>query len=246
MKILIVILALMISISGYSKTGMVRHNIDSLKEIIENVISKDWFVIKMSDGFEIIYCRTCQLEYEDSLSKSGVRGLILKRNDFYKTHGPDSVNYYSTVNNVLNNTETDLLKMYPMNGVLRFSVKFEDPWSIDRLQKAQDFNNNLKSIVLAQSISKLNNEMFLDFRFWIPEPLYWKNKIADSNSNFIKLPYFSHWLNYSIFITQDKPFFFAGIGFIEKNTFVSLEKKRRKALMQISYALGISDYKILN
>ncbi|MFK8046665.1 MAG: hypothetical protein AB8B72_14295 [Crocinitomicaceae bacterium] len=244
MKTVITTISIIISLSGYSSSGIAVEKIDSILAIVENVVSKEWFILKKTDGFEITFCSTCQRKYEDSVAKSGVKGLLLKRNDFYKIYGPDSVSYYSIVNSSYNNTEKNFLKIYPKNGVLRFSVTFDNVWSIDKIKETQNFNNELKTVALANSISRSNNEMFSDYRFWLPDAIIWRNK--NTKSDFKKLPYYSHWLNFSIFITQDKPYFFAGIGLIEKNTFTSLEEERKKALTQIAFALGINDYKILN
>lgn len=236
-------------------------SIDSLIIRVQNTLSKEWFVEKKANGFDVFFCRSCNENYIDSINntpsynrkniQNNASFKFFTREHFFERNGPDSVSYYSTVSQEFSTNE--IRKYYEANGVMKIMVRLEQKWSKKKYKSIQNKNNTLKNEITKKSLGKSNMTIFEDYRFWVPNQPWLLNRIKDYDFSFQQLPYTSDWFEYSIFIYQDKPTQFCNIMYCDpldnlyyKNKRNKLEHERLTALTSIAYALGIKNYKVLN
>jgi hypothetical protein len=225
-------------------------SVDLIIESIEVNLGNEWYVKKHESGFTAYFCRTCNQKYLDSLKINPV-SLNIDRYYFFDKYGPDSVSYYTTVSFPPQFTEEEELEWYKKNGVLKIRVDFEETWSKAKFKEIYLKNDSLKNEILKESLSKSNESIFADYRYWLPEER-WKKRTQMFDFYFQKLPYSSKFINCSIFIDPSKPEHFCA-PLLTDNTSNYwnvranyLEDERRRALIVISEALGIKNYKIIH
>lgn len=240
-----------------------QDHIDTLIRRVEHVLSDEWFIVKQKNGFDVMFCRSCNDAYLDSVNnkpfynqfegQKSVARNFFSREAFFTENGPDSVCYLPTASRVRSTDTTQIKKLYKANGIMKISVRIAPKWTNIAYVLADSNNTILKNEILKEDLGKTDMSIFEDYRYWIPTQLWLLERIKNFDFSFKQLPYSSVWFNYSIFIYQDKPIQFCKALYCDptqsnyyKDERNNLEHVRAVALNSIAYALGIKDYKILN
>lgn len=259
-KPLLYLFLLAYSFNGFSQK-ISSEKLELIRSEIQSVLGDDWFLTPTKSGFKVTFCRSCQKRYVDSCnSRPENRDWIFppSRELFFDPHHMDSVCYYTTVSNESNPfSENDSMRyvylenFYKTNGILSFEVRIEKKWSDKKYQEVAAKNDTLKKEILKEPLYKMSMNIFSDYRFWLPED-YFKNRTKNYNFYFERLPYSSELYDYSIFIIQDKPYYFCSPLYVDKNDRYfynrisnKLEHERERTLKIIALALGILDFKVV-
>lgn len=230
----------------------------ALIEAIEKVINDDWFVVETQKGFDVFFCRSCQKAFRKELDSLG-SFFAKERYKFFDLTLVDSVCYYPTVSNPPYKRpdsdslfHLDMIRYYEKNNRVVFKIEFEEKWKKSRYDSIFRNNEILKAEILKQPIYKTSNRIFSDYRFLLPDARF-KDRTNMYSFYFQKLPYSSSFLNQSIFIYSDKPYFFCDAMYVDledqffyKKSVNRLENERKKALKIIALVLGIEDFEILD
>lgn len=232
--------------------------LDSLCDEMEQLLGDDWFISRTKHGFNVYFCRSCQEEYKQYLNENDWPHWKTKY-DFFSLEKLDSVAYYPTVSAYGSiNTSSDSLYdasmkvFYKADDILMFEIQIERKWEEKKYDSIYSNNELLKTEILKEPLYKSNENIFSDYRFWLPSS-HWKNRTKELNLFFQRLPYSSLTLDYSIFIIPDKPYYFCNPFYVDKtdseyydNKANELDAERRKTLKIIALVLGVHDYQIVN
>jgi hypothetical protein len=239
---------------------------DELTEIcnkIEQVIGEDWFVCQTTNGFEVYFCRTCNQNYqkwvkEDRLldSENHDTPIYLKdRYNFFKPELADSVSYFTRIsgydNRVIDTTKELRMKdYYPNNGILKFIVRIDQQWSTEKVNDVLAQNEILKTEILLTPLYKTNENIFSDYRYYLPDAGFKHRTEKRYDFYFERLPYSSCWLDYSIFIEQNNYYEVMYADMLEDQYFsnprIFMDDERYRTLKIIALTLGITDFTLIN
>ncbi|MCJ8288933.1 MAG: hypothetical protein HRT58_05915 [Crocinitomicaceae bacterium] len=233
--------------------------LDSLYEEIEFLISESWYLEKTKQGFRVTFCRSCMENYNSYIDSTDFFSRELARSDFFLSPHIDSVSYYPILSLMPIPRAWSKQKridyytdFYKPNDVLQFNITIEKKWKEEKYDAVLKKNNVLKDAILKEPLYKSNEDIFSDYRFWLPRT-YWKKRTHQFNYFFERLPYTSLTINKSILIEHNKPSFFCEPMLINRNDPEFFYKKenhveteRRRTLKVIALTLGIHDYQIVN
>lgn len=231
---------------------------DSIIEHVSELLSDDWFIEETENGFKVYFCRSCYKAYLDN-NKVDPWPNELSRSDFFSLDKIDSVCYFNTIGisaTDRNITESARIKehtqRYRPNNIMSFEVQFEPKWEQKKYDSIQHNNDLVKEEIYKEPVYKTSLEEFSDYRFWLPDE-YFKSRTTDLGFYFQRLPYSSETIPYSVFIIQDKPFFFAKPVYVDRtdpkyfdNRANFIEAERVRTLKIIALALGVYDFKVIN
>ena len=232
-----------------------------LNEVTQNLdqlLGDDWFIYNTESGFEVYFCRSCKFRKDSSVDVTlREYSNIPEKIDFFEPHMADSVSYYTLINSYDPTPRTEdeiheyLVQFYAKDDILKIEIRFDELWSKEKIKSIQAKNDALKKAILKSPLYHSNEEIFSDYRFWLPKD-NWRKRTKDFDYYFEQLPYKSLLYDYSIFIDSNRPFYFAGVMFPnpEQSDFYNreenfIEKDKNRTLRIIALALGIHDFTIL-
>ena len=261
LKPLLYLFLLAYSFNGFSQK-ISSEKLELIRSEVQSVLGDDWFLTPTESGFKVTFCRSCQKRYVDSCNSNELTMFLRRsRDSFFSPDKADSVCYYTTVSNPPHPFYDDkndsirhlaMLETYIANGILSFEIRIEKKWSDKKVQEIAARNDTLKTEILKEPLYKTSMDIFSDYRFWLPDE-YLKQRTKKYSFYFERLPYSSEGYDYSIFIIQDKPYYFCSPLYVDKNDRYfydnisnELENERRRTLKIIALALGILDFKVIN
>jgi hypothetical protein len=224
-----------------------KDSIDLIIDQVKKVLSDEWYITRVENGFTVSFCRSCHENYLDSLAELD-NIPVIEKDFFFRKQGPDSVLYYSIVNRAVVAPNQPGPAESP-DGILVIRVDFHHKWSHDKLDSVQKMNDGIKKELMTGPLYKTSPTVFSDYRYYVPD-ITFKNTATGSSYRFQHLPYSSDWYNYSIFIDPSINCFHCWPK-IPANAPDDLYKQedelnqeRIRTLYAIAFALGIKDYKI--
>lgn len=244
-----------------------RKELEAIYTKLEQVIGEDWFLHPQPDGFDVYYCKSCQLEFarwKDSdtvIYFSEDVNTPFRQKDRYRFFSPekaDSMAYFPVLNGLAFNTDPkDSVKTnegkrsyYKANGILHFQYRFERKWSLNDSLKHATHNRMLENRILEHKPVMLPHAVFEDYRYMLPYD-YLKQYTTEFDFYFVQLPYSSYQYDYSIFLTIDDPGIYTEPLLVDKKDPWFFDKdanflkdERDRTLLIISYVLGLTDFKI--
>lgn len=259
MRIIQVLLSVLLIGTSNVSAQTSQKFLDSLYEEIDFLIGDSWHCEQTNNGFQVTYCRSCKVNYDEYINTTDFYTRDLTRIDFFQEHLIDSISYFSTVSSMpiprkwTEEQRTEYFtNLYKPENILRFEIQIDKKWSEQKFNSTLSNNEQLKDSILKEPLYKSNMDIFSDYRFWIPVR-HWKQRTKGLDFYFERLPYKSLILENSILIIHNKPFFFAEPMLIDKHdpTYFYkeenlLEGERRRVLKIIALVLGIHDYVIVN
>ena len=234
---------------------------------VEQVIGEDWFVHQTNNGFEVYFCRSCNENYQKWVKNNdfslgtenhATHFTQKDRYNFFKPELADSMSYFGTVSQLvhpfIDSAQLRNFKAeYPNNGIMKFVFKIDRKWTEKKVSDAAANNELLKTEILSTPLYKTSMDIFSDYRFWLPESYLRQRTEKGYDFYFERLPYSSCWYDYSIFIEQDKPWFYCEPAYVDPseenypgNPRIFIEDERCRTLKIIALTLGINDFTLIN
>ncbi|MCR9170888.1 MAG: hypothetical protein NXI10_00230 [bacterium] len=249
---------LLILFSWQSHAQPTQEFLDSLYDEIQFLIGDEWYLEPTKDGFQVTFCRSCAKNYKHYKDSSGF--ILRERSitEFFAEDKIDSIAFVPLVSSYHNldayseeERHAFLVNKYKPEGILRFEVRIEKPWSEKKIEQILAQNEELKDSILREPLYKSNMSIFADYRYWLPGE-YWNRRTKSLNFYFERLPYKSEIMDASILIDPSLSSFFARYMLVDKEDAYFYKKQenllmeeRNRTLKIIALALGIHDYKIL-
>lgn len=263
MRYLILMLLSCVSMDGLGQSLFEKHRskeIDSLMNQVDFLLSDDWFVERVNDGFDVYFCRSCQERY---LAQEPDPDYIFgkPRELFFEVEQADSVAYFTYINGYCY-VNPDLpdsvyhaenLRRFSADDRLKFEIRFVKAWSDSRRTQVQEKNDELKEAIMEEGLQRTNEHIFSDYRYWLPIKRWqWDERVSHLNYWFERMPYQSTTLEQDILIIPDAHNFFCEPMYVDRNDefyyenkLNKIEPERRRALHIIALVLGVPDYKVV-
>jgi hypothetical protein len=259
MKI-VVLLCFFGSFSSFSQfntkeNDVIKKNLDTIIFNLNQTLARDWFIVRNKTGFTVNFCRSCLTRFQ-AWSDTSTVYRSFNNAELLEYFGPDSVHYCSTVNMVRSSLDSleilkTRLKNVKNNGLLSFSVYIEPKWTRDKIRSVQYLNDSLKIMLKKYPMYRTNDNIFSDYRYWLPGE-YWKNRLDSVDYYFLRLPYYTAFYDFSVFIVPDQRSQFSRVSFIQKREkenlqieTIELDSMIDRALHQVAITLGIRDFRIV-